>query len=515
MNNKETIEQVLTYPIREISDWKITKETCQHFGVRVALSEKDGRTIEAVYFPYYDQNNKLCGYKKKDLTLPKDHDFHFTHIGSVKATGQLFGQNVAPSGGKKSFTHEGEKDVLASWQMLSNKFTSANPAVVGIPGTKWAARQIAANKRFYEQFKENVIVFDNDSCTEEELRKGDKKGKEATQDVAMLMPNILVTSFSEKDAHDMLMEGKEEEFYWAVIKPKKYIPQSIVQGGVGLERLKKPLSVGVYSKTFPKTMEKLRGFREGEMTIILSPPGVGKTTICKAIGYDLNVAEQTLFHIFVEEDIEKTQQSYIALDNNVFLPQLRVNPNILSDEQWEKSYNKLIDNGRTLWMDHFGSINPDLLMSDIRWAASNGFKFIILDHISMIFSGLETLNERKEIDILLTELAAFTKGAHVHPIVVSHIKRTQKNPPKNKDGSIKYPYWDTVASDAARGSGAFEQLAWNIIALEPEILENGERGRVRTRVWKNREWNTLGVGDILTMDKTTGRMINAADIMDF
>ena len=110
---------------------------------------------------------------------------------------------------------------------------------------------------------------------------------------------------------------------------------------------------------------------------------------------------------------------------------------------------------------------------------------------------------------MLTKLAGLVTVTGVHLIVVAHIKRTGFKAPKDKEGNTKYPYWEEVGIQDARGSGAFEQIAWNIIALEPERLESGERGRVRTRVLKNREWGKLGVGDVLKMHDVTGRLIPA------
>ena len=514
-SNKETVEEVKEYPIKAIPERGLKKSTCKYFGIRVGISEVDGETIEAIYFPYYT-GKQLTGYKKKDLTVAKNDDFHFTTIGKVSSKCDLFGSHKVPKSGKKIFTVEGELDVATTWQILYERSDYKGkkhiPAVVGIGGTSWAAVQVSNSMSLYKNFTENVFLFDQDEANFFEKKDGVKKGKEALQDVAKLIPNMLVATISENDPNDMLIEGKAEELYWALVaKARAYVPHTLVEGSVGLEKLMKPLEHGVYVDCFPKTMNMLRGFRKSEMTVILAPAGVGKTTITKEIGYALNCAGESIFHIFLEEDLEKTQQSYVALDNNVMLNRLRENPKLISEENWKKSEQKLLDNGRTLWMDHFGSVNPEVLMDDVRWAEANHYDYILLDHISMVFSGLKTSNERKDIDLLLTELAAFTKGGAVHPIVITHIKREQKVKKKDRDGNIEYPYWDNVALDAARGSAIFEQTAWNIIAIEPEIKEDGTRGRVRLRVLKNREWSTLGITDILKMDENTGRMVTAEE----
>lgn len=476
MTAKLTVDDVLKLPVKALQDRGIELETCQHYGIRTAYNEQSGKP-EAYYYPM-TRGNQICGYKERKL--PKT----FLSVGDTKNT-CFIGQNAATRKGKRLLITEGQDDMLAGYQMLSKY----KQDVVSLPhGANLKA--FKDNEDFLNSYEEIILCADSDEA-----------GSKLVQDVAKLYPDIKIMSITEKDANDMLLKGKSAEFVNAFFKAKQFSPVEVVEGGVGLDRLKKPLKEGIRIPSMPYLMNRLHGFREGEMTVILAPPGVGKTTVCRDIGYFLNIANEKIVNIYLEEDIEKSQQSYIALDNGVMLPNLRANPSILTDAQWQASYDKLIDNDRTMWVDHFGSINPDKLMQIVRYADSQGYKFVILDHISMVFSGLQTANERKEIDLLLTELASFTKGAKIHPIVVSHVKRTNKPLPKDNRGNIQYPYWDTVASDAARGSGAFEQLAWNIIAIEPEVLESGERGRIRLKVLKNREWGDLGMCDLLKMDK--------------
>jgi len=310
-----------------------------------------------------------------------------------------------------------------------------------------------------------------------------------------------IMKLSEKDPNDMLLKEKQTEFISAFFNAKKYSPEGIVEGALSDDILRKPLEKGINIPTLPGTMERMKGLRKGELTLVLAPAGVGKTTIMREVGYALISAGKKIVHVFLEEGLDKTQQGYIAIDNNVHIARYREDPMIVSDESYNRSKEKYLNN--QLWINHWGSMDPDSVMDKFRYAASWGADFGILDHVSMVFSGSETTNERKEIDILLTQMAAFTQESGMHLIVVSHIKRSNRPFRKKED----YPYWETVASDAGRGSGAFEQLAHNIITLEVELLdEDHNRGRIRTRVAKNREWSTLGVGDVLTYNMETGRI---------
>ena len=49
--NKETVEDVKLYPFVENKQRGITKQTRMLFGIRASLSEKDGKTPTAYYFP--------------------------------------------------------------------------------------------------------------------------------------------------------------------------------------------------------------------------------------------------------------------------------------------------------------------------------------------------------------------------------------------------------------------------------------------------------------------------------
>ena len=515
--SKETLEEVNNYPIVAIPSRKLTKETCEHFGVRCSLNPLDGKTIEAIYFPVYEKG-VLVDYQKKDLTKAKNEDYHFTFITKkASSSSDLFGQNVAPTGGKKSYTHEGALDAMSSWQVMKEKYPTGNPACVAIMATSWAVKQVANQQSFYEKFQETVMALDQDECTPEELKKGVIKGKEATAAIAQLMPNILVASFSEKDANDMLKEGKGEELYWALVsKSKPYVPEEIKFGSdISIEEIMTPLQEGVYIDAFPKTMKMLRGFRKGEMTIILAPTKSGKSTICRELGYGILDKGGFLGNQFLEEDQKKTVQAYIALDNNVLLPAFRENPNILTREQVKASKDRLIDNNRTVFLEA-NKLSPETVLKNMRYMAAIGAEYIILDHLSFVLSGTHSTDERKDIDLLLHELAAFKKEANVHLIVVAHIKRKDFQPKKDKEGNILYPYWIPVSKEDGRGSAAFEQLCDNLIVIEPEVLNaEGQRGRIRIKIAAAREWDDTGISDTLIMDRETGRMVNAENKFEF
>jgi hypothetical protein len=187
---EETVADVQKFPFKSFPERGISKETCERFGVRAGLSEKDGKTIEAFYFPSFNQKGKIVGYKKQDITVDKSHDYHWTTVGSVSIGNKLFGQNTVEEMNRKRanlILTEGEWDSLSVYQscvdsVKGTKYEGIEPTVVSIPmGTKNAVEAILHNEQFVKSYDAATLFFDDDHCTPAELKKGIMKGHEARE----------------------------------------------------------------------------------------------------------------------------------------------------------------------------------------------------------------------------------------------------------------------------------------------------------------------------------------------
>jgi hypothetical protein len=185
---KEKVEEVLKYPFKACLERGITKETCERFGIRAGLSEADGSTITAYYFPSYNQKNKVVGFMKQDVTKSKEETGHWTAVGSVSISNKLFGQDVAESINRKRnnlIVTEGQWDAASVFQSLvdnvaGTKYEGLEPQVVSIPlGTANAVEAILHNEEYVKSHTALTIFFDDDHCTPKELKQGIKKGHEA------------------------------------------------------------------------------------------------------------------------------------------------------------------------------------------------------------------------------------------------------------------------------------------------------------------------------------------------
>lgn len=479
---------VQSIPVRGID-----QVACEHFGVRVSLSETDGQTQTATYFPV-SVEGKHTGFK---VRYPSKN---FGKVGNRKG-GDFFGANVCPKKGNKIFVTEGEYDALALYQTIYElcdpKWRRSIAVVSLLNGAGGAAKEMLRNNELLAGFKEIVCVFDQDEA-----------GQEGIEEVVKVLGRDRVKSvkLSEKDANDMVQQGLKRELYFACITEKAIPrPEKIISGKqITLEDLQVPLIKGL-DVPYPELMKKMRGFRHGdgggELTIWCAGSGMGKTTAAREVMYHLNkVHKKRLGHIFLEEQFRKTSQSYIAIDNNVPLAALREDPTIVNQTKFKKSHAELIANDRTFFLKHFGSLASDHLIDYLMYmGVHEECNFIILDHISMVVSGQDNgkNGERKDIDILMTKLAAFCEDTGVSVQAIVHLKRPQ-NGCFNDGQSISLAH--------LRGSAAIEQLSHNIIGIEGDQHGDNPNSRI-LRVLKNREWGDVGEADTLEYMPATGRLL--------
>ena len=527
---KETVKDVLTYPFTDIPERNIRKETCEKFGIRVALDEEDGKTITAVYFPYYDQKGKLTGFKKRDLTVDKYDKFHFTTVGKVGVDCKLFGQNVAESVSRKRgnlLYVEGEWDVVSAYKsqvdsVKNTKYSGMEPFVVGLScGTANAVEATLHNEEFIKSFDSLVLGFDNDSSTPAEKAKGIKRGAETRNDVAGALVGselgLFVVDYpvGHKDPSDMLQAGEEESLAKLLQFGKRaYSAEKIVKASsISFEELIKPKEKGIIIDEFPGLMEKIQGLRTRELILVTAPSGVGKSTVTSIFASALMRKDERVGMIYLEETNKETLQRMVAAKLKVNYNKFKNEPTkYASAERIKEVYDSIVNDDKLIMLDHFGSLPISELMNKIKHMhLVDHCKYIILDHLSVVISGSHIENERKELDIVMTELAAFCASHDVCVVAVSHINRSAANdfkPPKDKENE---PFWVKITKEMMRGSAALEQLSWIIIGLEPQIMPDRSRGKVRLTVLKNRPWSYLGIADTFEVDEDTWEVVIAPE----
>lgn len=459
----------------DLPDRKLYSKTLAHFGYKLGV-DHNGQPSHIA--PFYDRHGNLVAQKIRKAGKA------FSVLGSLDNAG-LFGEQLWKPG-KRLVITEGELDALSYAQA-----TGCSWPVVSVPnGAQGATKSIKRSLEFVESFEDVVFLFDSD-----------EHGEKAARDCAELLPpgKARIARMPLKDASDMLVAGKTKELKVAVYDAKAHRPDGIIFGSdIDLEMLKTQTPRGL-SLPYPELNEAIHGLRQRELVMVCAGSGIGKSTLVREMGYHLSVAHGAkVGYIMLEESLAKTAQALIALDNGIPVGSLMEEPTLLSDEQWTKSYNHVVT--PVCIYDAWGSSDVDNIIAKMRYlAVGAGCEYIILDHVSMVVSGLD-VDERKTLDILMTRLRSEVceaTGAGV--IAVSHLKRNSGKESFNEGGA--------VSVTDLRGSAAIEQLSDIVLAAERD--QQAEEGSCLTklRILKNRPFGVVGPAGYAEYIPATGRLV--------
>jgi twinkle protein len=454
----------------------ITQETCEAW--QYQIGEYQGKQCHIANFR--DEHNKLVCQK---FRLPgKD----FPTIGERKNK-PLYGQWRYQSG-KHLIITEGELDALSASQAVGIKWP-----VVSLPdGAQNAEKAIAKAYEWLDKFERIVLMFDMD-----------EPGREAADKVAQILPlgRVCVASLPEKDANETLIKHGPGAIVNAFWRAPEWRPDGIVAGSdLTLDKLMTAMHAG-YPVLPPLLNEKVLGLRKNELTLLTAGSGIGKSTWAREIAYALHQQHALkIGNVFLEEQNTKTAQAYVAIRHKVPLGRLRSNPALLTKEQWEEALREVVHQ-RMWFYDHFGSLASDNLITKLRYMAKVlKVDFIVLDHISIVTSGMESSSEgeRKDIDILMTRLQSLIQETGVGILAIVHLKR--------KTG-MSFNEGGQVSLNDLRGSGSLEQLSDNVYALERDQQHEDEAMSTLSliRVLKCRETGETGEADSIRYNRTTGQ----------
>lgn len=467
-------------PIRELPSRGISQETCEKFGVRVSVDETSGE-IDAHYYPYFDQDGNVCGYKKR--TLPKT----FSVVGKIRG---FFGQHLT-KGGKFLIVCEGEEDALSICEMLKKEGKGFN--VVSLPNGANEEGVIEKNVlkeiEFLTSFEGVALCLDSDT--------NGKNTAKALAETLASQTKVKIVNLPFKDAGEMHKRGLSKEFLTCLYEAKAYHPESIIEGkDIILSDLMKPKEPGV-TLPYPKLQKMTWGLRKGEITLLTAGSGIGKSTFAREIGYHLVGNGYTVAFIALETQMEDVARFLIAMDNDVPAYKLMFNPSCIPKEAYEASHNWMFASNQIHLFKHWGSIDAEELQRKILYfAKALKVDFIVLDHVSMVVAGNESSDERKDLDKLFEGLtrAVVETGVGIIPII--HLKRVQGK---------SFNKGDEVELTDLRGSAGAEQMSFNVWALERN-QQGEQKDLVKVRTLKNRLLGFTGECDLLVYNHETGRL---------
>lgn len=418
----EEIRDVGEYQSRALLDRKLKKETLEHFGCKIGVSEQDGETPNTHYYPYR-RGDAIVGYKVR-LIDPKS----FWAIGTTKEVDFFGWKEAIGVGAKRLFICEGEIDAMSLYQIFKdhNKgtpYAEFNPAVVSLTnGAGHAVKQITANlNKIRQYFKEIVLVFDMD-----------EPGRRAVEQVLKLVPDALVANLPEKDVNECLKLGRSKACYGACqFNASKTKNTRVVSGNELHEEAKKPPTFGV-SWPWRHVTDATRGIRLGETIYIGAGQKQGKSEVVNTLA--AHFIKEHGWKVFLVKPEEANNKTYKLVAGKL-AGKFFHDPNKEFDEV-------AYDAAGAVLKDHLFMLNLyqhlgwETLKADIRDAATQGCKAIIIDPITNLVNGLEASVANTKLQEIAQELSAMALDLNVVIFIFCHLRNPESGPPHERGGEV-------------------------------------------------------------------------------
>lgn len=391
----ETPQGEITFEYRDYRG--ISKETYKLYGCLIKCV--DGEPHE-IMFPTADPRSGVV----RNL-----RDKKFRTVGN-NPDGILFGQLVFPPGSSDTITiTEGQFDALTSYEITHR------PAVSG--GSSSQLRKGVKNQfKYLNSFPTIKLALD-----------ADQAGQDVLSGVASVFDfnkvKIVHMAMPYKDANGYAQEGRPDEFKRLWWNAKRFMPAGVISTFEEFDAAidDNTFSEPIASFPWPELQEKLLGLRLGEITLLTAPEGIGKTEIIRAVEHHyLKTTEGNLGVIHLEENKARTVKGLVGLElqQPVHLPDCAVDVAHL-----KHGLRALVKKEDRLHVySNFGGDDPDAICDLIRFlVVVCECKLVTLDHITMLATGRDEVDERRFLDQLSTKLGKMVTDLQFHLLMISHV----------------------------------------------------------------------------------------------
>lgn len=471
----QELYDISLYPIVDIPERGLTKDTLEYFGVRVGLSQMDGETPSILYRPY-TKDGVFMAYKAKLLADKK----MWSH-GNQKDVDPFGWEQAIHSGSFKLIITEGEEDAMAMYQMIKEKnrhteYKDLIPAVISVPnGAGGAVKSLAKHAHIIENtFKEVILAFDMDKV-------GQQWAEEVVKNV---LPTASIAKLPAKDANACLMEGRVKACVSAVLwnsaPPKN---TRIIKGSSLREKAMQEAEWGM-PWPWPKLTDLTRGRRRGETIYFGAGVKMGKSELVNALAKQI-IVDDGLPCLLVkpEEDTSKTYKMLVGkAAGRIFH-----DPKIPFDKvAWEKFEPEVGD--KALIVDSYQFVDWSTLKNDIKYAVTvEEAKDVILDPITAFTNQMGSAEANEFLVKMAAELSAMAKDLDFTVYIFCHLKAPTQGESHERGGAVH--------SNQFAGSRAMMRSCNYMIGMQgnkdPELDEAARNCRDLI-VLEDREFGSVG-----------------------
>lgn len=476
------LAEVPGLPVVDLPSRKLRAEDLDKFGIKVALSEEDGKTPTHTYFPITN-GGKIAGYYIKTISSPS----YQWSIGNVKK-GDLFGwERARESGAYRLIIAEGREDAVAI-EKLYEKFGDSkyHPAVVSLSnGTNSVDSNLSKHKEEINRiFREVVICFDDD-----------KSGDKAVEKAMLILPKAKVVKLPKKDANECIIKGVQKAAYKALafdaFKPKN---TRLVFGDDLHLAAREPTPYGELTWPYPTLNKLMRGVRYGETIYIGAGVKMGKSELVNDLAAHF-ITEHSV-PVFMAKPEEENKKTYKMIAGKIAGTRFH-DPDVPFDEEAYDQAGKVLRGQKLMMIDLYQHMGWDTLKGDIIAAAHYGAKAIFIDPITNLTSGMDAGEANTKLQEIARDCSSLAKDLQIVIFIFCHLKAPEGN--LNKDvrlkkynsgqyvglGNCPHERGGDVLSNQFAGSRAMMQSCNLMLGLE------GNRDKELPEEIRNQRWLTI------------------------
>lgn len=415
------IAEVEGYGTLSLNHKKLSAEALETYGVRISVSEADGKTPEAIYYPY-TINGKLSGYKIK-LIPSGDTPKRIWSIGNLKDVDFFGWDKAVGSGSKKLIITEGEDDAIALSRIIDRytkpEYKDAAPGVISLPhGAGNAARDINRCKQELSRFKEIVLCFDMDEA-----------GRKATEECLLILPEAMAAVLPSKDANQCLIDGHSKAAFNAVIfnadRPKN---TRLVFGESLHAAAREQAKYGELTWPWKKLNDKTRGIRYGETIYIGAGVKMGKSDLLNALA--AHFIKEHGIKVFMAKPEEANKKTYKLLAGKIVGRNFNDPDKEFDFDAYDEAGQVLA--GKLAMVNLYQHLGWTSLKADIISAINWGAKAIFIDPITNLTNGEDAGDANSKLQAIAQDLAAMALDHNVVIFLFCHLKAPADNISKER-----------------------------------------------------------------------------------
>ncbi len=477
---------------------KLSAEALSTFGVRVSVSETDGKTPEVVYYPY-TKGGKVVAYKAK--LIPRNGEKKkMWSIGEMKEV-DPFGWEIAKGqGGKRLIITEGEDDAIALSRIV-DRFTKSEwvdnkPAIISIPfGSAGAPKFLARFKNEIKgRWKEIVLAFDQD-----------KAGQEAVEEVMKILPEAISAKLPSKDANQALIDGFAKACFNAVMfnaeKPKN---TRLVFGESLHEEAREVAKYGDLTWPWKHLNDKTRGIRYGETIYIGAGVKMGKSELLNATA--AHFIEHHGIKVFMAKPEEGNKKTYKLLAGKIAGKYFHDPDKEFDYDAYDKA-GKVLE-GKLAMVNLYQHLGWESLKTDIIAAVGWGARAVFIDPITNLTNGIDSGDANTKLQEIAQDLAAMALDYNIVIFIFCHLKAPEGNIAKERRekyyhdgkyiglGNCPHESGGNVYSAQFAGSRAMMRSCNMMLGLEgnkdPDVVDEAVKNRRDLVLLEDREFGETG-----------------------